>query len=66
MGQGGAEEALADGEAGDPVAHAGRCRAAQLASIRQMSGELSRGLPGDYQSDQRAGVARLSWRVSFR
>src|SRR5574340_1103930 len=42
---------------------AGRCRAAQLASIRQMSGQVSRGLAGDYQSDERAGVARLSWRV---
>ena len=25
----------------------GRCRAAHLASIRQMSGEVSGGLPGD-------------------
>ena len=25
-----------------------------------------RGIAGDYQSDERAGVARLSWRVSFR
>ena len=38
---------------------AGRCRAAQLASVRQMSGQVSRGLAGDYQSDERAGVARL-------
>ena len=27
---------------------------------------ISRGLAGDYQSDERAGVARLSWRVSGR
>ena len=41
-------------------------RAAQLASIRQMSGQVSRGSAGDYQADERAGVARLSWRVSGR
>ena len=34
--------------------------------LRQMSGQVSRGLAGDYQSDERAGVARLSWRVSGR
>ena len=36
------------------------------ASIRQMSGQVSRGSAGEYQSDEWAGVARLSWRVSFR
>ena len=51
------------------------------ASIRQMSGQVSRGSAGEYQaderagvrgspgeihSDERAGVARLSWRVSGR
>ena len=56
-------------------------RAAQLASIRQMSGQVSRGSAGEYQADERAGVAgsageyqaderagvaRLSWRVSGR
>ena len=41
-------------------------RAAQLESIRQMSGQVSRGPAGEYQSDERAGVARLSWRVSGR
>ena len=41
-------------------------RAAQLASIRQMSGQESRGPAGEYQADERAGVARLSWRVSGR
>ena len=30
------------------------------------TGQVSRGLAGDYQSDERAGVARLSWRVSSR
>ena len=36
----------------------------QLASIRLMSGQVSRGSAGEYQADERAGVARLSWRVS--
>ena len=31
-----------------------------------VSGQGSRGAAGDYQSDERAGVARLSWRVSGR
>ena len=39
---------------------------AQLASIRQMSGQVSRGSTGEYQADERAGVARHSWRVSDR
>ena len=43
---------------------ASRCRAAQLASIRQMSGHVSRGSAREYQADERAGVAGLSWRVS--
>ena len=43
---------------------AGRCRGAQLASIRQMSGQVSRGSAGKYQADERAGVEGLSWRVS--
>ena len=42
------------------------CRAAQLASIRLMSGQVSRGSAGEDQADERAGVARLSWRVSGR
>ena len=29
-----------------------------------MSGQVSRGIAGYYQSDERAGVAWLSWRVS--
>src|SRR5574337_416557 len=48
------------------VRRAGRCREAQLASIRQMSGQVSRGSAGEYQADERAGVARLSCRVSGR
>ena len=39
---------------------------AQLASIIQMSGQVSRGSAGEYQADELAGVARLSWRVSVR
>ena len=31
-----------------------------------MSGQRSRGSVGAYQADERAGVARLSWRVSGR
>jgi len=37
-----------------------------LASIRLMSGQVSRGSAGEYQADEWAGVARLSWRVSGR
>ena len=33
----------------------------QLARIRQMSGQVSRGSGGEYQADERAGVAWLSW-----
>ena len=35
-------------------------------AILQMSGQVSRGSAGEYQADERAGVARLSWRVSGR
>ena len=45
---------------------AGRCRAAPLASIRQMSRQVSRGSAGEYQAEKQAGVARLRWRVSGR
>ena len=45
---------------------AGRVRPAQLAIIKQMSGQVSHGSAGDYQADDRAGVARLSWRLSSR
>ena len=31
----------------------------QLASIRQMSGQVSRGSAGEYQADERAGVGSL-------
>ena len=37
-----------------------------VASISLMSGQESRGSAGEYQADERAGVARLSWRVSGR
>ena len=43
-----------------------RCCAAQLGSIRQMSGQVSRGSAGEYQADERAGVARLSWRIILK
>ena len=39
---------------------------AQLAIIRQMSRQVSRGSPGEYQADEQTGVTRLSWRVSGR
>ena len=39
---------------------------AQLAIIKQMIGQESHGSEGDYQADERAGVARLSWRLSSR
>ena len=42
---------------------AGKCRGAQLASIRQMTRQLSRGSAGEYQADEQAGVARLSWQI---
>ena len=44
----------------------GKCRAAQLESIRQMSRQVLRGSAGEYQADEQAGVAGLSWRVSGR
>ena len=31
-----------------------------------MSGQVSRASAGEYQADERAGVARLSWRLSGR
>ena len=37
---------------------------AQLASIRQMSRQVSRGSVADYEADEQAGVSRLSWRIS--
>ena len=46
--------------------HTGRCRGAQLASIRQMSRQVLRGSAGEYQADEQAGFAGLSWRVSGR
>ena len=35
-------------------------------SIRQMSGQVSRGSAGKYQADEWAGIARTSWRLSVR
>ena len=60
---------------------AGRCRAVQLAYIKQMSrqvslahletimqmsSKVSRGSGGDYQADEQAGVGWLSCRLSIR
>ena len=42
------------------VRSAGRCREAQLASIRQMSGQVSRGSAGEYQADNFL-VATMVW-----
>ena len=39
---------------------------AQLAIIRQCSTQVSRGSASEYQADEQAGVAQLSWRVSGR
>ena len=39
---------------------------AHLASIRQMSRQVSLGSAGDFQADAQADVAGLSWRVTFR
>ena len=38
----------------------------ELLNFEQMSGQVSRGSAGEYQAVERAGVARLSWRVSGR
>ena len=42
------------------------CRAAQVANIRQMSRQVSRGSASEYQADVQAGVTRFSWPVSVR
>ena len=39
---------------------------APLASIRQMSRQVSRSARGEYQADEQAGVEWLSWPVSGR
>ena len=38
----------------------GQCHLAQLAIIKKMSGQVSRSSAGDYQADERAGLAWLS------
>ena len=35
-------------------------------SFKKWAGQVSRGSAGEYQADERAGVAGLSWRVSGR
>ena len=39
---------------------------AQVAIIKQMSRQVSRGSTVDYQADEQAGVKRLSWPQSSR
>ena len=39
---------------------------AQLAIIKQMCMQVSRGSDGDYQADEQAGVKQLRWRLSGR
>ena len=43
----------------------GRCRAAQLANIRQMSRQVSRGSAGEYQADEQTAVTGLRLRLSI-
>ena len=47
-------------------AHLPDIRWVQLAIIRQMSGQMSRGSAREYKADERASVPGLSWRVSGR
>ena len=42
------------------------CHAAQLAIIKQMSRQVSRGSAGEYQAEEQAGFGGLSWRISGR
>ena len=39
---------------------------AQLAKVKQMNRQVSRGSAVDYEADEQAGVARLSWLISGR
>ena len=45
---------------------AGKCRGAQLASIRQMTRQLSHSSADEYQADEQAGVEWLTMRGSGR
>ena len=42
------------------------CRVAEVAIIRQMGRQVSRSSAGEYQVEEQAGIARLSWRISSR
>ena len=44
----------------------GQSHAAPLASVKQMSRQVWRDSVGEYQADEPAVVARLSWQVSGR
>ena len=37
-----------------------------MATVKQMNRQVSRSSAGDYQADEQAGGARLSWRLSSR
>ena len=39
---------------------------AQLLRVKQMNRQVSHGSAVDYEADEQAGVARLSWRISSR
>ena len=43
----------------------GQVSLGSVAIIRQMSGQVSRDSAGEYQADEPAVVARLSWRTSL-
>ena len=45
---------------------AGRCHAAQLATVKQMNRQVSCGSAVDYQADEQAGVAWVRRRLTSR
>ena len=45
---------------------AGRCHAAQLATVKQMNRQVSRGSAVEFEADEQAGVARLSCQLLSR
>ena len=55
---------MSRGSAGEYQADEQSGGVAQLASIRQMSRQVSRGSAGEYQADEQAVVPRLRWQVS--
>ena len=57
---------LGHGVVGSGVAEVLDHNAKELAIIKQMSRQVSRGSAVNYQADEQAGVARLSCRLSSR